>query len=264
MAVSILMPLHLKSLLRGIDSGAVSEANLYRRERLYRGPAHGAVGRGILQCPICGTQAARFLRFGLDGRRNAQCPVCGSVERHRLLWLYLVRHTDLLRRRLKVLHSAPETCLEPILRGLPNWRYQSVDRFNPAADVPADLTDLPFPDRRFDLVLTSHVLEHIRRDAAAMDELARILRPGGEAIILVPFDPNRRETEEGADIADPAERMARFGHPFHFRIYGRDLVAHLSEAGFRVRTVWSKQLLAPHPRRRFRINSNFLFHCRRE
>ena len=68
---------------------------------------------------------------------------------------------------------------------------------------------------------------------------------------------------EGADIADPAERMARFGHPFHFRIYGRDLVARLTAAGFRVETVWSKRLLNAHARRRFRINNNFLFHCRR-
>lgn len=257
------MPLRMSSLLHRIESGALSEAKVYRQERLYRQPVSDRVGTGILQCPICRTEAARFLPFGLAGRRNAQCPVCGSVERHRLLWIYLVRHTDLLRRRLSVLHSAPETCLEPILRRMPNWRYQSVDRFNPEADVSADLTDLPFPDRRFDAVLTSHVLEHIRRDGAAIGELARVLRPGGQAIIMVPFDAGRRDTEEGADIADPTERMMRFGHPFHFRIYGRDLVDRLGSAGFEVKTVWSKHLLSAHMRRRFRINNNYLFHCHR-
>ena len=253
----------LNTLLGRIESGAIPEGEVYRQERLYRRPAGGRIGRGVLHCPICGTRAARFLPFGLAGRRNAQCPGCGSVERHRLLWVYLVRHTDLLRRRLDVMHSAPEGCLEPILRALPNWRYQSVDRFNPAADVSADLTSLPFPPRRFDAVLSSHVLEHIRDDRTAMAELARVLRPGGQAIVMVPFDPKRAETEEGADIDDAAERMARFGHPFHFRIYGRDFVDRLSAAGFQVETVWSKRLLNPHTRRRFRINSNFLFHCRR-
>lgn len=257
------MLLRLSALRHRIESGADSESEVYRQERLYGRPGLGRVGEGVLQCPICRTLAARFLSFGLAGRRNAQCPECGSVERHRLLWIYLLRHTDLLRRRISVLHSAPEACLEPILRKLPNWRYQSVDRFNPSADISADLTDLPFPDRHFDAVLTSHVLEHIRRDGAAIDELARILRPGGNAIIMVPFDPDRSKTDEGADIVDPAERMARFGHPFHFRIYGRDLVARLTAAGFQVKTIWSKRLLSPHMRRRFRINNNFLFHCRR-
>ncbi len=253
----------LNTLLSRIESGAMPEGEVYRQERLYRRPTRGRTGAGVLHCPICGTRAARFLPFGLDRRRNAQCPTCGSVERHRLLWVYLVRHSDLLRRRQNVMHSAPEGCLEPILRALPNWRYRSVDRFNPAADVSADLTELPFPDGRFDAILTSHVLEHIRDDGAAMAELARTLRPGGQAIVMVPFDPKRERTEEGADIADPAERMARFGHPFHFRIYGRDLVTRLTSVGFRVETVWSKRLLNPHTRRRFRINSNFLFHCRR-
>lgn len=253
----------LNTLLSRIETGDLPEAEVYRRERMYRRPARAGVGKGVLQCPICGTRAARFLPFGLAGRRNAQCPACGSVERHRLLWIYLTRKTDILRRRLTVLHSAPEACLEPILRALPNLRYRSVDRYNPAADVAADLTSLPFSDRRFDVVLTSHVLEHIRDDGAAIGELARVVRPGGQAIVMVPFDPKRPVTEEGADIADPAERMARFGHPFHFRIYGRDLVDRLSDAGFRVETVWSKRLLTAHMRRRFRINSNFLFHCHR-
>lgn len=261
--VTPIMLYGLNSLLSRIRSGAMPEGEVYRQERLYRRPAHGRPDSGVLSCPICGVQAARFLPFGLDRRRNAQCPTCGSVERHRLLWLYLVRNSDLLRRRMTVLHSAPEACLEPILRGLPNWRYRSVDRFNPAADIRADLTNLPFPDRSFDAVLTSHVLEHIRDDRAAMAELARILRPGGQAIVMVPYDPKRAETEEGADIADPAERMARFGHPFHFRIYGRALVSRLAASGFAVETVSSKRLLSPHIRRRFRINNNFLFHCRR-
>ena len=90
-----------------------------------------------------------------------------------------------------------------------------------------------------------------------------MLRPGGEAIVMVPYDPRRETTEEGSDIADPSERMARFGHPFHYRIYGRDLVTRLSACGFDVSTIWSKHLLTAHMRRKFRINNNFLFHCRR-
>lgn len=257
----------LRALLAAIETAALSEAEIYRRERLYARPpprrAPRQVRQGVLECPICGTRAARFLRFGLEGRRNAQCPACGSVERHRLLWLYLVRRTRLLHRRHRVLHVAPEACLEPLLGGRPHWRYRTVDRFSPFADLQADLTGLPFADGGFDLVLSSHVLEHIPDDRAALAELARVLRPGGTAILTVPFDPGRARTEEGGTIRSPAERRARFGHPYHYRIYGADLVERLAAAGFAVETVGSRRLFTRHLRRRFRLNGNYLFRCTR-
>src|SRR5690606_26018849 len=145
---------------------------------------------------------------------------------------------------------------EPRLRARPNLRYVSVDRFNPAADVNADLTALPFPEGRFDLILSSHVLEHVPDDASAIAELARVLRPGGTAIVMVPFDPRRPATDEGADVASPAVRMARFGHPYHYRIYGADLPDRLAAAGLVPHLVASKRLLTGHQRRRYRVNAN--------
>lgn len=239
------------------------EAALYARERRHFRPAAAALRPGPLACPICGTTAARFLPFGLSNRRNARCPGCGSAERHRFLWLYMATRTRLLYRRLRVLHTAPEPCLAARLRARPNLRYVSVDRFDPAADRQADLTALPFADAAFDLVLSSHVLEHIPDDRAAIAELARILRPGGEALIAVPFDPHAPRSPEAPIAATPAERQALFGHPFHFRFYGRDFMDRLAEAGLTGRRVDSQAILTPHWRRRFRINRNFLFHCKK-
>ncbi|MCH7793674.1 MAG: class I SAM-dependent methyltransferase [Proteobacteria bacterium] len=253
----------LERLQSRIVGAAIPEAEIYRDERLYKRPRQARIARGQLQCPICGASARRFLAFGLAGRRNAQCPGCGSLERHRMLWLYLARHTDLGVRRYRVLHTAPEPCLADALARLPNLRTRSVDRFNPHADVQADLTDLPFADRRFDVVLSSHVLEHIPDDGAAIAELARVLRPGGWAAIMVPYDPARPATEEGRHIASPAERLARFGHPYHYRIYGADFPARLADAGFHVTAVSSRRLLTAHRRRRYRINRNYLFVCTR-
>lgn len=252
----------LERLKDSIAGDRLSEARVYGDRRLYRrrGPR---VAPGMLVCPICGASARRFLAFGLAGRRNALCPSCGSLERHRLLWLYLGRRTDLSRRRYRLLHTAPEPFLAAALARLPHLRRVSVDRFNPGADVRADLTDLPFPDGRFDVVLSSHVLEHIRDDGAAIAELARVLRPGGWAAIMVPYDPKRPETEEGRDVASPAERLARFGHPYHYRIYGADLGARLAAAGFEVSMLSTERLLTPFQRRRYRVNRNHLFHCRR-
>jgi hypothetical protein len=240
----------------------LDEAAVYRSERLYARPKAPKGPAGVLECPICGTRARRFLPFGLDGRRNAMCPTCGSVERHRFLWLYLTARTDLLTGRHRVLHAAPEPWLEQRLRGLPNLHYRSVDLFNPYADVQADLTALPFADASFDRVIANHVLEHIPGDSGAIAELARVLRPGGRAIIMVPFDP-KGPTQDGAAIADAMERMRRFGHPYHYRINGRDFPDRLAAAGLVPDIIDSRRLLGPHQRRRFRVNRNHLFDCRR-
>lgn len=253
----------LNRALPAIEAEALPEAEVYRREGLYHRSGWWPVAPGVLLCPICRTSAQRFLPFGLARRPNAQCPGCGSVERHRMLWLYLLRHTRLLGGRHRVLHIAPEPCLEPILRALPGLDYRSLDRFSPFADLRADLADLPFAGGGFDLVLCSHVLEHIPEDARAIVELARVLRPRGRAIIMVPFDPARPATDEGGHLTSPAERMARFGHPYHYRINGADFVGRLERAGFAVKTVSSKSLFTPHRRRRYRINRNYLFDCTR-
>lgn len=248
----------LSRLISAITAHGLDEAAVYRRPALYRRARAGSVPAGPLLCPICNGSATRFLTFGLGGRRNAQCPHCGSLERHRFLWLYLQQHTPFFRRRLRVLHTAPEECLEPRLRGLHGRGYVSVDRFSPLADVNADLTDLPFPSGSFDVVLSSHVLEHVPDDRRALSEIARVLKPSGWAVLLFPYDP-RQVTQEDPAMDTPAKRMAAYGHPYHYRIYGRDTAARLSHAGLAAYCVDSRRMLTPHHRRRHRINRNFLF-----
>jgi SAM-dependent methyltransferase len=55
-----------------------------------------------------------------------------------------------------------------------------------ASAVVADATAMPFPDGSFDRVIAAEVLEHIPADQAAMNEIARVLRPGGVAAVTVP------------------------------------------------------------------------------
>lgn len=257
------MLLRLDSQVRTIAAEGLPAAAVYRRGDLHRPRQLGPMAPGLLHCPLCESNAATFLPFGLDGRRNALCPTCGSLERHRFLWLYLTGSTRLLRRRARVLHTAPEPCLEARLRVLANLRYRSLDLYDPAADVAADLGALPYEDASFDLILSSHVLEHLPDDRPALGELARVLRRGGRAVVMVPYDPHLPASEEGGDIDSAAERMARFGHPYHYRNYGADLSGRLAAAGFAVTPVRSRRLLSPHRRRFFRLNDNFLFDCRR-
>ena len=55
------------------------------------------------------------------------------------------------------------------------------------ADVIADLASLPLPDARFDAIVLTEVLEHVRRPEETLAELRRVLRPSGRLLVTVPF-----------------------------------------------------------------------------
>ncbi len=187
-------------------------------------------------CPVCGGSFRRFKTFGVVPREDALCPRCGSLERHRLFWLWVTRSTDLLDGRPKrVLHVAPEACFEPRLRRALGDGYLTADLHDPRAVVKIDVTRIGFPDASFDVVVCSHVLEHVPDDRAAMREIRRVLKDGGWAVLNVPT--SGATTDEDPGLADPAERLRRFGQEDHVRRYGADYVERLREAGFRVRTI---------------------------
>jgi ubiquinone/menaquinone biosynthesis C-methylase UbiE len=120
---------------------------------------------------------------------------------------------------------------------LNNLHYTTTDLNSPLADVKADICDLPFEDNSFDFILCNHVLEHIPDDTKAMQEIYRILTPGGTAILQIPQDLSREKTFEDDSITDPAERAKIFGQYDHVRVYGRDYFDKLREVGFRVEEV---------------------------
>lgn len=186
-------------------------------------------------CPCCEGSFSKFLTFGLQRRPNAMCPKCLSLERHRLLWLYLKNQTNLLSASLKFLHVAPEYLLQKLLAALPNINYLSADLQPNQAMVQMDITDIQYQDNVFDAILCSHVLEHIPNDLKAMQELYRVLKPGGWAILQVPIEPKLEKTIEGSPDLSPEERERLFGHHDHVRTYGRDYLERLEKAGFTVK-----------------------------
>jgi SAM-dependent methyltransferase len=112
--------------------------------------------------------------------------------------------------------------------------YTSADIEPGHAMVEADLTALPFPDESFDLVVCSHVLEHVPDDRTAMRELFRVLRPGAVALIQTPVNYDQAETYEDPAATDAAERLRRFSQADHVRVYGPDLFDRLVAARFEV------------------------------
>lgn len=193
-------------------------------------------GRGR-ECPVCGARRRKFLPYGyVVSRPDALCPSCLSLERHRLLWLYLTRETDLLRRPQRILHIAPEVCLMKRLRRQAA-DYTTADLESPLAELHFDVQRIPLCDASYDVLICNHLLEHVDDDLRTLGEFYRILRPGGWAILLSPVDRSRAETFEDDSISDPAERTRIFGQYDHRRIYGRDYGDRLCRAGFTVEEI---------------------------
>lgn len=188
--------------------------------------------------PIDGETFSKFLPYGYENEReNVLSPSTLSLERHRLLWLYLQNKTDFFTEQQKVLHFAPEQAFYKRFRNLENLEYTTTDLNSPIADVKADICDLPFRDNSFDTVICNHVLEHIADDTKAMKELFRILKSGGMAILQIPQDLSRKTTFEDNSITDTKERARIFGQYDHLRIYGRDFFDKLRSVGFTVEEV---------------------------
>lgn len=186
-------------------------------------------------CPSCHRDVEQF-RPGPSGRPDATCPHCGAHERHRFLALLLEGLSPSLSGASVVLDIAPSRQMTKQLRRLSPCGYFSMD-FDPAADgrpvdLRASMTDLPLPDASVDFMVCYHVLEHVPDDAAAMAEISRVLKPGGLALIQVPWRPGR-ETDEDPS-APVEERIRRFGQADHVRYYGRDFDDRLRRGGLDV------------------------------
>ena len=185
--------------------------------------------------PINGKSYRKFLPYGyVKQRDNALSPGTLSLERHRLLWLYLNNETIFFSRSLKVLHVAPEQCFYNLFKNLKNINYTTFDLNSPLADIKGDICNLPFKENSFDFILCNHVLEHINDDKKAMKELYRVLNKNGTAILQVPINQKSSKTFEDSSIVDKKERIERFGQYDHIRLYGLDYFKKLEAFGFKV------------------------------
>jgi SAM-dependent methyltransferase len=185
-----------------------------------------------VECPVCHSGFRHML--GPRGRQVI-CPRCSSLERHRRVILFLRRCTDLYSAELRVLHIAPEYGIHADLKRLSNLDYVTGDIDGDGVDLAFDITAIPFADETFDVILCSHVLEHVQDDCRALREIARVLRPDGWALINVPSDPGRTEIYEDDSIVDPKARVEHFGQEDHVRVYSqRGFLERVRDAGFGV------------------------------
>ena len=185
-------------------------------------------------CPCCNGHFRNFMTI-TQNQWDRACPKCLSHSRHRLMSLYLKNRTNIFSNNLKVLHIAPEYALYRTLRSSSNLEYISADLDSSLAMVKMDITSIQFEDNTFDVIICSHVLEHVLDDQKAMRELFRVLKPGGWAILQSPIDLTRDTTFEDPKIVSPDDREKAFGQSDHVRIYGCDYKDRLEAAGLIVK-----------------------------
>ena len=196
--------------------------------------------------PIDNQGYKNLLPYGYENQRdNVLSPGTYSLERHRLMWLYLKNETDFFTKPAKVLHIAPEQSFIKRFRKLKNLNYTTSDLESPLADVKADICNLPFEDNSYDVIFCNHVLEHIPDDEKAMSELFRVMKPGGWGILQVPISYQRDVTYEDPTITSKEDRRREFGQYDHVRVYGLDYYKRLEDVGFIVEQVdYTKQIPA--------------------
>ena len=188
--------------------------------------------------PIDGKSFSTFLPYGYNNlRKNALSPSTFSLERHRLLWLYLKNETGVFSKKIKLLHFAPEQAFYKSFKKLSNIQYDTIDINSPLAKIRADICDLPIKDNTYDFILCNHVLEHILDDNKAISELHRVLKKDGVGIFQVPIDMKKEFTFQDDSITDKKERNKIFGQYDHVRVYGKDYFTKLKNAGFKVEEV---------------------------
>lgn len=207
--------------------------------------------------PIDEKNYRSFLPYGYEKqRKNVLSPGTLSLERHRLMWLYLKNETGFFTQKLKVLHIAPEQSFYKRFRKMKNLNYTSCDLNSPIADVKADIQNLPFESNLFDVIFCNHVLEHVTDDKKALSELYRVMKPGGWGIFQVPIRYQLEKTFEDPSITDKKERIEKFGQYDHIRVYGMDYYEILEKAGFQVAKINLSNKLTEEEIKRFSLEKN--------
>jgi glycosyltransferase involved in cell wall biosynthesis len=176
-----------------------------------------------------------YHRYEMFNKLTAICPSCHSLDRERLYKYFLEIETDILISELNILHVAPEKNLRALINQNKRVKYVCGDLYPTDEEmIKLDITNIEFPDNIFDVILCSHVLEHIPDDKLAMRELYRVLKPGGWGILQVPIALDLIETYEDFSIITPEEKFIAFGQDDHVRIYAKDYVDRLRSVGFLV------------------------------
>lgn len=217
-------------------------------------------------CNLCDKSFQSFLPYGHSPQReNAACPHCLSLERTRLLWLYMQKfwlNDDQIAKRL--LHFAPEYPLAQKIKQLKKFEYISADLNPEVADLVVDITKIQFQDQHFDYIICSHVLGHVPDEAKAIKELFRVLKSDGEAVIMTRIYPIAR-TDEDLSAITPAQKLSRFNQDDVWRLHGADFAERIEAQGFIVEAIDFAQTFSQEIQQKHRLGTaEIIFKCTKQ
>jgi SAM-dependent methyltransferase len=219
---------------------------------------------GRYKCAVCENRVFRFdplppdavthsFKYSTDqaemcNASNYSCPRCGAADRERLYALYLKEYFSAIAGEcgestsIKFVDFAPSIPLSSFIKRLISdspcvFSYRTADLFRAGVDDRVDIMDMKvYQDESVDFFICSHVLEHVPDDKKALSELYRILKCGGQGILVVPIVLAALEIDEDPSVTDPVERWRRFGQDDHLRLYSKEgFLMRVSQAGFAVR-----------------------------
>lgn len=217
------------SVVKNIIRKIFPQQFLFENEMIFRKLLYPFYKGNNHECNICNSGLRHFEK--LDNG-NLLCPICGSLPRSRRL--YKILNEDYLKAGSLVLDFSPSRAIFRKLKNRKDIQYFPTDYENEfLADYRFDITKINAESEKFDFILCYHILEHIENDQAAMNELYRVLRKNGTALIQTPFKEG--EIYENFEIRTPEDRLKHFGQKDHVRIYSVEgLSERLKKAGFEV------------------------------
>lgn len=209
------------------------------------------------QCLVCrksflfflsaGKQSNAFKKYKVIGaghRKNVLCPECFSLDRSRLLFLFLTRHIDISNDRYKrILHVSPQHEFEDFFMTFKDKEYITIDIEPNKAMLEMDLCNLEFQSNYFDLIICNHVLEQIVNEKLAIKEIFRVLKPEGKAIIQSPIAINLQQTIEKREYISKEERERVLGQSDMVRLYGLDYTKRFQDLGFVSEVIYQENFL---------------------
>src|SRR5690606_2911157 len=206
-------------------------------------------------CPCCSKSAHRFLEKGngIEIRSNAVCPHCGSLERTRLLFLYLKDNTQIFENNPHVLHFAPEDALKKYFTTNPD--YIDADLNPNLASHQMDITDIRFPDNHFDYIICSHVLGHVPNEQKALQELYRVLNSGGRLFLMSLMDPEAQLTLENQEYNTPETKLRHYGEKDLERLYGQDFAERIAAENVRIEKIDYRMNFSAEDRQRMALGN---------
>ena len=195
------------------------------------------------ECNICNSHLKRWCLYGDKNKKNSMCPVCYSFGRQRFLWYCIENNIIEIKPEFRILHLAPEICLRNVFKKITQKNHYITGDLNKEeeeVDIKVDITNITQPDSSYDLIICSHVMEHVPDDNQALSEFYRVLKNGSKLIMQVPLSDNE-QTYENNNIITPEERESAYGQSDHLRLYGLDIINKIRSHGYNLTVLDPKE-----------------------